>query len=56
MRKKYLLVIIYAVCLMMTGCSADKASSVKKTVGEVVRVMKESIEEYNRHKDIEVHT
>lgn len=54
--KKILFVLICAGCLMMTGCSTDEVDSVKETVGETARVVKESVDTYNRHKDIEVHS
>ena len=54
--KKKLFVPVCIVCLLATGCSKDDVNSVKKTMRETVRSIKEEVEEYNMHKDIEVHS
>ena len=56
MRKKNLLAFLYVGCFMLAGCSMEKVDSAKQTVEEVVHDVKESVEVYKMHKDVEVHT
>ncbi|MCR5608911.1 MAG: hypothetical protein K6G26_07595 [Lachnospiraceae bacterium] len=50
--KKKLLLLVFIVGLIVLGCSKTNLSSAKKTVNTI----KEQVDEYNKYKDVEVHS
>lgn len=51
--KTWKVILLLAGCLALTGCSKDQA---KKTTKNLVRSVVENVNEYQQHKDVEVHT